>query len=235
MQRVLGIVTGLTAIAAASMANAAPVLIQPNEAASNDTFVYSFLPTTPFGNTTYMGVSDATIAGQAHDTRSLISFDLTGVTLDSGEVARIGFWVRSKTGTAFDNPFIADPSPTATVPVNAYEITSSWIESSTNWNSQPSVAASSFASTTVSGINQFYSFDATTLVSNWLANPGSNFGVELRMDAPVQNAGIDVAVVIDSAGGSGGAPYLQIMAVPEPTTLGVLFVAGALGVRRRRV
>lgn len=223
-----GAVAGL---AMTSAALASPAVIQPNEAASKDTFVYSAIPSgLPFGNATYLGASVES-SGQ-HTVNSLIQFDLAGVTLSAGETAKFSIASRSKAGTPFSN-VASDPSATAPVTVDVYAVTSAWDEGTTTYSSQPSIAPAPVASFTVTGTGNVYTVDITGLVAGWLAAPGTNNGVELRQRSIVTvPGGPDAAVVFESAGGA-FAPRLSI-AVPEPATLASLAGLSMLVGRRRR-
>jgi hypothetical protein len=221
---------GLT-MACTSAVFATPVTIQPNEAASKDTFVYSAIPSgLPFGNATYLGASLETSG--AHTVHSLIQFDLTGVTLAVGETAKFSIASRSKAGTPFSS-VASDPSPTAAVTVDVYPITSTWDEGTVTYSSQPSVGPA-LTSFVVNGIGQVSSVDVTALVAGWLAAPATNFGLELRQRAVVTVSGApDAAVVFDAAGGT-IAPSLSVVAVPEPATLATFAGLSMLVARRRR-
>jgi hypothetical protein len=218
--------------ACVSVAFATPVVIQPNEAASKDTFVYSAIPSgLPFGGATYLGASLETSG--VHTVNSMVQFDLTGVTLGAGETAKFSIASRSKAGTPFSG-VASDPSAASPVTVDVYAVTSTWDEATTTWSTQPTVAASPFASFVVSGIGNTYSVDVTSLLASWLATPASNFGIEVRQHAIVTVAGApDAAVVFDSAGGT-VAPSLTVVAAPEPATLASLAGLSMLFGRRRR-
>jgi len=60
-------------------------------------------------------------------------------------------------------------------------ITSAWTETGVSWNTQPAAGAS-IASTTVSTANTFLLVDVTSQVQTWLADPSSNFGLEITSD-----------------------------------------------------
>jgi hypothetical protein len=219
-------------MAVASAALATPVVIQPNEAASKDTFVYSAIPSgLPFGNATYLGASLETSG--VHTVNSMVQFDLTGVSLAAGETAKFSIASRSKAATPFSS-VASDPSATSPVTIDVYAVTSAWDEATVTYSNQPTVAASPFASFVVNGIGNVYSVDVTSLLASWLATPATNFGVEVRQHAIVTvPSAPDAAVVFDSAGGT-IAPSLTVVAAPEPATLASLAGLSMLFARRRR-
>lgn len=220
------------AVAIASTAFATPVVIQPDEAASKDTFVYSAGP--PgffFGNAAYLGASLETTG--VHTVNSMVQFDLSGVSLAAGETAKFNIASRSKAGTPFTS-VASDPSATSPVTVDVYAVTSAWDEATATYANQPSVAAAPFASFVVTGTGNVYSVNVTSLLAGWLAAPATNFGLEVRQHAIVTvPSAPDAAVVFDSAGGT-TAPSLTVIAAPEPATLATFAGLSMLVARRRR-
>jgi hypothetical protein len=216
-------------VGVASIAAADPVVIQPDEPQSNDVFVYQFLSNMNF-NTGGFGALLATgRTTSGHDLRSFLQFDLTGVTLDPGEMATLNLFV-GNTATA---GFGVNPSPTAPVVTNVHRATGAFDESTATWATQPPFDAAAAASRTIDGINQWVSFDVTPLVQSWLANPGTNFGFAVGQQDVVSNNG-PVVAVYDSAAGA-NKPFLEIAPVPEPGAAGlVVSCASAMLFRRKR-
>ena len=67
--------------------------------------------------------------------------------------------------------------------ISAYRVTGSWDAGTATWNNRPSVAAFVYATTSVGTSTGFYySWNVTTLVSNWVNQPGTypNYGLALR-------------------------------------------------------
>ena len=135
-------------------------------------------PAVPFGN--FLGSSNTTpLIGalgesRAHDTRSLLRFDLTPLALSAGQVASAQLKLFALPGLRpFDNPTSAKPITT-----ELHRVTQAWGETTVTWETQPSVAGP-FTSAVQDGVNQWVSFDVTGLVKDWLSDPSMNFGVEL--------------------------------------------------------
>jgi len=197
----------LLVAALAQPAQAATTLtLQPDEAASQDVFVYEFaipgtfgiataarvtnldsqtlnnlnpLPVVPFGN--FLGSSNTVpligLQGEsrAHDTRSLLRFDPGGLGIAAGQVVSASLRLFALPGLPpFDNPTPAQPITT-----DLHRVTENWSETGVTWETQPAVSGA-LSSVTQDGVNQWVSFDVTALVRDWLADPASNFGVELR-------------------------------------------------------
>jgi len=218
-------------VAVAGVSVGAVTKIQPNEAASQDTFVYAFSdyakePGTvlaPSGNV--IAVTNSV----NHTMLSLIRFDLGGATLVDGESA----YLRLKIRDAY-NPGSANPSADFPARVKVHVATGAWDESVT-WNGQPTYNASEIVAENVTGIDQWVSFDITHQVAAWLASPLTNFGVVLTQDQRVHNGIKEVGVFFHGAGYGveSDRPMLEI--IPEPASLTLIGLAGATLLRRRRV
>lgn len=187
-------------------AEAATIRLRPDEAASKDVFVYEFdvpgvfgIPTpprstnldtatlgaispppVPFGN--FLGAAETdpfslTPGGplRQHGTRTLIAFDLTGTGIMASAVgkATLRLFALPALG-AFESPDEANP-----VTTDLRRVTEAWGEQTATWDNRPAVAGSPSATVVQGGVNQFVSFDVTTLVRGWLDDPAGNFGVQL--------------------------------------------------------
>ena len=117
--------------------------------------------------------------------RALLQFDLSGIPANS-VIARatMSLWVKDATG--------------GPVTINAHAVTAAWNEAQVTWQARDKAANLLWASlggdynaAVVSSAvvddtkNVWRSWDVTSLVTGWLANPASNFGVIL--ESPVTN------------------------------------------------
>ena len=200
-------------------------------APSQDAFVYEDLPTTvmqqSFGGA-YNGilaVANTDLSG--HDLFAYVGFNLTGVTLNTDDRVTLHLYVDD--GTTIGFPF-QNPSAAAPALVTASAATSAWNESVT-YATIPTVASTPAASVSVNGVNQWISLDITDLAKDWISGAQTNYGLVLQMPNP--DAGGLVAVVTDSSAGPNPA-YLQIGAVPEPASLGLLGAGMLLLIRRKK-
>lgn len=226
--------------------SAAPIRIQPDESVSQDTFVYEYFQSSSAADI-YESISPGngealssmilatTRSATGHTMHTLLRFDLTGVSLDPGEKAFLGLYVRP---SAFGS---AAPSPSYPASLSVYAANNPWTESVT-WQTQPLPLGDKVDSIQVTGTNQFIEFDVTTQLQAWLSGTTNN-GFIVQQDAVVvdpngRGTGVpgEVGVFFRGAGwfDPSQRPYLQV--IPEPTSL----VAGLAGlavriIRRRRM
>lgn len=218
-------------LAAAAFAAAPAVgqtIISPDNAASKDTFVYSFLPTFNFNAMPGFDVILASgKSASGHDLRSLVQFDLAGVTMAPGEIATLNLFVADGGTVGFP---VVNPSPAFPVTADVYPVASAWTVGSVNWTTQPTVGATVLNSQVIDGIGRYVSFNVTDQVTAWLADPATNFGFSVQQRDVVSNGGSVQAIYHSAAGAN--RPYLYVGAVPEPA--GALVLAAGLLISRKR-
>lgn len=221
----------LATLAVGSAASADAVIVKPTEAQSKDTFVYSFLPTFNF-NAPASGFHTILASGRstsAHDLRTLIQFDLSGVNLAPGEIATLNLFI---SGGNIGFPVIS-PSPGFGVTTDVFANTSDWSADTVNWSNQPSFAPTALDTQVIDGIGRYVTFDVTAQVQAWLANPSSNFGFSIQQRDVVVNGGSVQAIYHSSS--NENRPFLYAGPVPEPTVALAVAAGGfALLSRRRR-
>lgn len=186
--------------------------------------------TTTFGGF-YQSILPEATTGSGHDCKSFIRFDLTGISLSPG--ATVLLHLNSVGGTAYNPGFGTSPTPSAPAIVGLSSLTSAWNTGSISFLNQPTVSndpnlnvsftVDSFSSTAVNPVD--YAVDVTAIVSAWLADPSTNFGLALTRVLPDGNTGDVVLPIFSSGGPNGGgaaagpAPFLEISGaiVPEPS------------------
>jgi len=244
----LSLLSLLLGLAASAHAATTTYQIQPNEADSEDTWIYqglgtqnldtTSLPPSGFFSTLGRILGTSNTGASLHNVASLIRFELpAGLLPQQVQSAHLKLYVLDGTtlGFAFANPSASTP-----VVTQARAMTEAWVENEATWdNDYPDPLPAVVGSTTLTGINQSVSIDLTDQVIDWL-NGSSNLGLLLTQEAEVRTqGGLAVAGMYASSAtllGSQFRPMLEIVAVPEPTTWALgLLGAGALAlvVRRR--
>ncbi|HRK31403.1 MAG TPA: DNRLRE domain-containing protein [Tepidisphaeraceae bacterium] len=229
MLRTIFRVAALSAMGVGSTA-VAQTVIQPAAADSKDVFIYSFLATTNFNSFPgFDGILASGRSASGHDLRSLVSFDITGVTLGAGQIATLNLFVADGSTVGFP---VVNPSATFPIQADIFANTEDWNASTVTWATQPSFSPTVVDSQTIDGVNKYITFNVTSLVQGWLANPATNFGFSIQQPEVVVNGG-SVQAVYQSAVGA-QRPFLYVGPVPEPTGIAALAMAGSLLILRRR-
>ena len=203
------------------------VTIPSNLGTGQDGFAYSNPSVAfPLSNSYHARPVVATVSA-AHDTESLVQFDLSTVGLTPAQVisGTLNLWVDDGSSTGFgNNPTGANP-----VQVDLYPLSGTWNKATLTWSNKPGTG-SALGSVVVNSIGHWISYDVTSTVQSWLTAPSSNNGFLLRSNAVVGGPGNYYVVAFDSGFATGGAadpsanaPYLSI--VPEASSLLLALVA----------
>jgi hypothetical protein len=212
----LGWTTALCALAIGlGTADAAPLRLQPGEAASKDVFVYQFdvpgvfgIPTpprttnldtvtlgainpppVPFGNFLGASMTDPFALQPGGPLREHGTRTL--IQFDLSAAGLVPTQIGKATLNLYALPALsAFESPTAANPVTTdlRQVTEAWGEQTATWENAPAVAAMPAATIVQDAVNRWVSFDITEMVKSWVANPGGNFGVELSQRDVVELA-----------------------------------------------
>lgn len=127
-----------------------------------DTQISSASPGTNYGATTSLAVTSTSSVLLRFDVADILP---VGVT--SAQVARARLIV-----------FVNTAGTGGTI--NVYQVDSTWGESSVTFSTAPTVGASAYPSGNSAAANTFVEINVTKVVGNWISNPASNFGFELR-------------------------------------------------------
>jgi hypothetical protein len=231
-----GVVLAGVVMVAVAVCPAWGLIIQPDETASKDVFVYEGLPTFNMnggGFEVALGSSETNDV-PGHDVHTLIAFDVNSVPFAPNDVTSATLNLYVIDSTQVFGPSFANPSPNAPVGAEVLAISGAWDESTVNWNTQPGTTGGVLDAVTITGVNQWATLDVTQLVRDWLSGAATNDGLMVRQPAEVFNAEVGklAAAVYNAASASSNRPYLEVL--PEPGTLGLLLIGGVLGLRRRR-
>jgi hypothetical protein len=210
----------------ASVANAG-LIIQPDESASADTFVYKFLGNTPIGSGGAFGgfLASGRAGGGQHDLRSFLKFDTSSVDVAAVQSVTLNLYVISSSGVGFG----ADPTPALPVTTDVFPVTATWAEASTTWNNQPAIGASNIGSASISGIDRWVSIDVT----GGFASAVEGFALVQRDFVGGPSQATSVVGVYQSASAA-NKPFLEVTYVPEPAGLTAAVGLAMLAARRRR-
>lgn len=197
---------------AAPAAGAAPITLQPDEAASKDVFVYAFeIPGTlgvppspnvtnldstslnqlapnqivPFG--AFLGAAETEPFTIPPDPAERAHTTRTLIGFDLSSVTLDPSQVASASLSLFAAPGLppfADPTPQNPITLDAKPVLEPWEETVVTWETRPAVGPT-FTSAMLDGVNRRVAFDVTALVREWLSDPASNNGVEISMNAIV--------------------------------------------------
>jgi PEP-CTERM motif len=240
MNRFVFVLLPTLAAGIAMMTPASAVVLQPNEADSKDTFVYQNLPAFNFdggmfGSFLPVGKTAAPVPG--HDTESLLEFDLSSVTLSAAQVTSATLELHAVDTTA--TGFGGNPDASHVVAVNLFGIAPTdmhtpWMESTVNWSEVAALTlAGQYASTDITGIDQAFTFDVSTLVKQWLDGTLDNNGMLLIAESAVPVDETFVVATFSSAAG-GFAPKLTIVPEPSSVVLALSALAAVAWLSRRR-
>ena len=210
-------------------------------AASGAASVYEFLP----GPRSTLYVINEYSAVPGHSFDSYIYFDLSSLTGDPVASAVLKLRTDANTAAGFITGFGATPPAESFFTLS--DADASWFgpagtpNTDMNWANRPqsggafSVPISfHFTSDGAGGyVDSWIEVDVTSIVNSWIQTPGSNFGFRLSsLTEPTFSA----AAFVGTSGGA-MAPQLEIVAVPEAGTTGLVvggLVVLAFVLRRSR-
>jgi hypothetical protein len=140
-------------------------LLVPGLRASEATLVGDVMINSAAPGTNYNGVIPARSLNVASGKPSLVQFDLSAYS----------------PSTAVSDAYLQVFADTVTTggTLNFTLVTSSWNENTVTYGSRPTNAGSPFGSVSVSTANSFVLVNVTSQVQAWIANPATNFGLEI--------------------------------------------------------
>lgn len=204
----------------------AQFVIQPNEAQSKDAKVYEFLSGNNFQSN--LGVVGA--GATPHSFKGLIQFELSAVPIPAGEITLATLELYCSVITPISGQDGSGPGN-----VSLFLATSEWTETGVTWNTFPSLAPTAADTEFISTAGQWYTFDVTNAVQNWMSGATVNNGFGIVMESPFGQV-----TLLDAKGLTGAVPdptlAPRLTVVPEPGT-GLLALGGialCAGRRSRR-
>ena len=144
-----------------------PVVLDPSVVATTGLIADSFT-TSRYSNNNYVNDTDLKV-GYGSDL--YISRGLVRITSLPGQVW--GNTIISAYYCAYQN-YSGSSTPT----IQLAKITNDWDPNNVRWNNQPGVGAV-YSELNVTGI-QWYTWDVTSLVNSWYADPNNNFGMYVK-------------------------------------------------------
>ena len=177
----------------------------PSFTSTIDTYVDKGSASSNFAAATSMDVRSK----KNNDRRSLVQFNVSSIpgsaTITSATLTLCATSVASSTRT-----------------YDAYRVTSTWVETSVTWNTQPTVAASATDSTTTPGSPGCMTWTVTADVQTWVDGSATNYG--LRVNDSAENSGPSLVSIFRTS---------EDTAVPaDIPTLDVTYTAGSLTIRQ---
>ncbi len=128
---------------------------------TGDTQINSASPTTNYGSIPALSVNSTTSVLLRYDLADILPENVTGA-----QVSRARLILFPDSVTTMGN-------------FNIFEVSAGWGEKSVTYATKPAIAASPTASGAVAGNMNYIEISVTTVVRDWVQNPGNNHGLEL--------------------------------------------------------
>jgi hypothetical protein len=154
------------------------IILQPDESTSSDASIWDYSPGTNYGTHPDFMAAAWTSSGTPTISRSLINFDLSSIPANATIISStLSLYHHSSTNTIGHSTM--DGSNTAWL----RRITSSWSESTVNWNNQPSTTTQNQVTLPASTNDSmdYPNIDVTNLISDIYNNPSGSFGMMLML------------------------------------------------------
>lgn len=167
-----------------------------------DTWIYSEDPSRNYGSESYMRVGYQPLPGIGHDARkySLVRFDLSKIPPVS-LINKAKFYV-----------YLEETGGAQSVEIGLLRVTSSWAEQKVTWDNQRPSMDGVYAASDVGTTRQYYTWDVTSLVQEWVNSTYPNCGLALW------SGGTTYDRVFHTREGA-KAPRLEINYTPLPKVL----------------
>lgn len=155
------------------------VHLKPGPAIGKDAFLASFGSNVNYGNHPEFTAMGWTCSGPSCVARGLLEFDLTSIP--------VGAVIQSASLNLYANTNPYNGNGSAMFGANAaelYRVTSSWNESSVTYNTQPSYNVSNSINlpASISAFQNYLGINVTSMVSDMVTNPSTNFGFLLKLN-----------------------------------------------------
>lgn len=147
------------------------------------------------------------MGGGIDDFQSLIEFDLSSISTANHFVQRatLSLFENNLTNFSFEHVSQAFPNTIAVRPLSA-----AWDEATITYLTIPPPVQGYLATQTVDDVNQWFDWDVTEIVADWLDTSLDNFGLLISSEVEVRNAGLVVGATFDASEQTNG-PRLEIM------------------------
>jgi Secretion system C-terminal sorting domain len=156
------------------------VHLKPGPAAGKDAFLASFGSNVNYGNHPEYTAIGWTCGGVQCIGRSLLEFDLSSIPLGATvQSASLDLYANTSPNNGNGSPMFG---PNA---AKLYRVTSSWNESSVTYNSQPTYDINNPINlpASTSAFQNYLAINVTSMVSDMVSNPSSNFGFLLKLNS----------------------------------------------------
>jgi hypothetical protein len=149
------------------------VTIQPSSLDGKDAYVFEKNPTSNYGTSHELFSFAWTFSGTPFLSKSFIKFDLSQLPANATITdAQLSFYHNATSSSA---------GQAGTNSCELKKVTSTWDESTINWNNQPSTTSIGkvVIPTSTSATQDHTNINITTFAKDWYLNPNTNFGFEM--------------------------------------------------------
>lgn len=161
-----------------TLAQTQTMVLKPNAAQGEDVTLFDGFPNQNLEPYPSLINASWTCQGSPCTDRSLLRFDLTSIPANATIITAYLSLFADLTQTVSPTPMYGIANTSL-----IQQITSSWIENSVIWNTQPTVSAIGQIILVQSStpFQDYLNIDVAALVSGWVASPASNYGMLMRL------------------------------------------------------